>query len=263
VSLQTRQLEQQYGVRLFERVRRRVRLTPSGEALLPYAQRIFALAEDAERVLQGVGDFGGSKLRIAVTPTTAGYHLAAFWRTILRRFPGLQLDLSVHNSRIVQERLLALEDDLGMLGGTEHHPDLVLQPFARTELVAIVAPTHAWRRRSWVSVRALSDLPLILREPGSSSRAVAERELRRAGIAPRTVVEVASTEAVKQAVEAGAGIGILATAAVRRDVPGGYLRALRIRGGDFSLALALAYHREREESPLIRAVVEAARRPTR
>src|SRR5581483_9538255 len=76
VSLQVRQLEREYGVRLFERVGRHVRLTPAGEALRPYAQRIFALAEDAERVLQGTADFGGSRLRIAATPTMAGYYLA-------------------------------------------------------------------------------------------------------------------------------------------------------------------------------------------
>ncbi len=261
VSLQIRQLERQYGVRLFERVGRRVRLTPAGEALRPYAQRIFALAEDAERVLQGTTDFRGTRLRIAATPTTAGYYLAPFWKALRRRYPRLELELSVHNSRTVKERLLALEDDLGMLGGAADHPDLIFQPFARNEMVAIVSPAHPWAGRSWIAVKALRDQPLILREPGSEGRALVERELRRAGIDLRTVVEVESTEAVKQAVEAGGGIGLLATAVVRRDVAGGYLRALRVRGGDFTLTLSLAYHRERQSSPLIRAVIEAVTAP--
>ena len=257
VSLQIRQLEDQYGVRLFERIRRHVRLTPAGEALRQYAQRIFALADDAERTLQGASDFNGIRLRIAATPTTAGYYLAPFWKAVRRRCPGLRLELSVHNSRIVKERLLALEDDLGMLGGEADHPDLLLQPFARNALVAIVSPEHAWARRAWVAVRALGDQPLILREPGSEGRALVERELKKAGIEPRIVMEVTSTEAVKQAVEAGAGVGILATAVVRRDVGGRYLRALSIRGGNFVMTHSLAYHRERRDSPLLRAILGA------
>jgi DNA-binding transcriptional LysR family regulator len=263
VSLQVRQLEREYGVRLFERVGRHVRLTPAGEALRPYAQRLFALAEDAERVLQGTADFGGSRLRIAATPTMAGYYLAPFWKALRARYPKLELELSVHNSRAVKERLLALEDDLGMLAGEADHPDIVLEPFARNELVVIVSPAHPWARRSWIALEALRDQPLILREPGSEGRALVERELRRADIPLHTVVEVASTEAVKQAVEAGGGVGLLATAVVRRDVAGGYLRALRVRGGDFTLTLSLAYHRERQGSPLIRGVVEAVRATAR
>ena len=257
VSLQIRQLEDQYGVRLFERIGRRVRLTPAGEALGGYAQRIFALADDAERSLQGATGFTGIRLRVAATPTTAGYHLAPFWKALRQRCPGLELEVSVHNSRRVKERLLAFEDDLGMLGGEADHADLVLRPFARNSLVAIVAPDHSWARRSWVSVAALGDQPLIFREPGSEGRAVVERELKRAGVAPHVVIEVTSTEAVKQAVEAGAGVGILATAVVRRDVDGGYLRALRIRGGDFEMTLSLAYHGERAHSPLLQTILVA------
>src|SRR2546428_7892173 len=78
VSLQVRSLEREHGVRLFDRVGRRVRLTPAGEALRQYAERIFTLARDAERALQGTSDFRGTRLRVAAPPTCAGYYLAPF-----------------------------------------------------------------------------------------------------------------------------------------------------------------------------------------
>src|SRR5215468_8706107 len=75
VSLQIRQLEQTYGVRLFERLRKRVRLTSVGEQLVPYAQRIVALASDAERTLEATRSFSGGQLRIVASATAAAYYL--------------------------------------------------------------------------------------------------------------------------------------------------------------------------------------------
>lgn len=257
VSLQIRQLEREHGVRLFDRIGRRVRLTPAGEALRQYADRIFTLARDAERALQGTADFRGTRLRLAATPTTAGYYLASFWKRLRRRYPGLQLEVSVHNTRVVRERLLAFDDDLGMLGGPAEQGALIVRSFARDTMVAIVSPDHAWARRKSVTLQALGRELLILREPGSAGRDRLERALRTAGIEPRAVMELASTEAIKQAVEANGGVGILARAVVERDVRGGHLRALRVTGGDLRLELAFAYHRERADSPLLRAVLAA------
>src|SRR6266403_3833534 len=142
VSLQIRQLEREHDVRLFDRVGRRVRLTPAGEALRQYAERIFTLVHDAERALQGAGDFRGTRLRLAATPTAAGYYLAPFWKRLRRRYPGLQLEVSVHNTRTVRQRLLALEDDLGMLGGATEDGALIVRPFARDTMVAVVSREH-------------------------------------------------------------------------------------------------------------------------
>jgi DNA-binding transcriptional LysR family regulator len=256
VSLQLRQLEQQCGARLFDRVGRRLRLTPAGETLRAYAERIFTLTRDAEQALQVAGDFNGARLRVVATPTTAGYYLAPFWKRLRRRYPGLQLEVSVHNTRVVRQRLLAMEDDLGMLGGDVDDADLIVRPFARDTMVAVVSPAHPWAKRKSVSLAALGREPLILREPGSAGRELTERVLRHAGIEPRMVMEMTSSEAIKQAVEANSGVAILARAVVQRDVAGGHLRALSVRGGNMTLSLAFAYHRQRADSPLLRAAVE-------
>ena len=263
VSLQVRRLEREYGVRLFERIGRRVRLTPAGDALRQYTQRIFTLAEDAEQVLQGARGFTATRLRIVATPTTAGYYLGPIWRALRQHYPELRLELSVQNSRRVRERLLELEADLGMLGGEPDHPDLVLQPFARDLLAVIVAPDHPWGRRRSVALADLRDQPLILREPGSATREIVERRLRAEGVDVGAAMEIASTEAIKRAVEVGTGVSVLAAAAVRRDVDGGHLRALRVRDRDFAVTMSLAYHRARRESPLLRAVLAASREAVR
>ena len=136
------------------------------------------------------------------------------------------------------------------------HGDRIARESPRDTMVAIVSREHPWAKRKAVTLKALGREPLILREPGSAGRELVERALRTAGIEPHAVMEMTSTEAIKQAVEANGGVAVLARAVVQRDVAGGHLRALAVRGGDLTLRLAFAYHRERANSPLLRAVLD-------
>ena len=138
VSLQIHQLEEACGVPLFERLGRRVRLTPTGELLQGYAALIFTLVSDAEGAVQQGRGFENACLRIVTAATAATYYLPPLWRAITRRYPGLRVQLSVENSQRVRDRLVALEDDVGVIGGTSTHPDLVLVPLVNDPLVVVV-----------------------------------------------------------------------------------------------------------------------------
>src|SRR6266540_497826 len=140
VSLQIRQLEQAHGVRLFDRVRRRVRLTPAGQRLEPYARRIIALAGDAERALEETRGFAGGQLRLVASATSAAYYLPPLLTRFRRRYPGIRVRLDVANSQRVRERIAGLEDDLGVLGMETAHPDLEFELLARDPLVVMVSP---------------------------------------------------------------------------------------------------------------------------
>lgn len=258
VSLQIHQLEEACGAPLFERLGRRVRLTPTGELLQGYAVRLFALLSDAEGALERSRGFEHARLRIVTAATAAAYYLPPLWAALMRRYPGLRVQLSVENSQRVRERLLAMEDDLGVIGGDATHPDLILVPLVNDPLVVIVGRRHPWAKRKSISLAALHGQQLIFRERGSASRALLEDRLRAHGVRCEPILEISSNEVIKRAVEIGSGIGVLSQAVVAREVRAGYLRALRVRERGFSRTLSLAYHRIREESPLIHAVLEVA-----
>lgn len=259
VSLQIRQLEQTTGVRLFDRLRRRVRLTPAGQRLEPYAQRIVALSGDAERALEETRGFAGGQLRIVASATSAAYYLPPLLTRFRRRYPEMRVHLDVGNSQRVRERIASLEGDLGVLGVESAHPDLVFERLAEDPLVVIVAPQHPWARRRRVSLAELRDQPLILREPGSASRQLIERRLLKLGAVVQPSMEIASNEVIKRAVEMGNGVSLMSAAIVRREVEGGHLRALGVLDERLARAIHLVYHRERRDSPLIHAVLEVAR----
>jgi aminoethylphosphonate catabolism LysR family transcriptional regulator len=261
VSLQIRQLEQAHGVRLFDRVRRRVRLTSAGQHLEQYAQRIFALVGDAERALEEARDFTGGQLRIVASGTSAAYYLPPILTRFRRRYPGVRVHLEVGNSQQVRERIVNLDGDVGMLGVETPHPDLEFRRLAEDPLVVIVSPDHSWARRRNVSLADLRSERLILREPGSSSRQLIERRLVRLGLRVQPAMEIASNEVIKRIVEMGNGVSLMSAAIVRREVDGGHLHALGMIGERLTRPIHLVYHRERRDSPLIRAVVTVARVP--
>jgi LysR family transcriptional regulator, low CO2-responsive transcriptional regulator len=253
VTLQIRQLERDRGVQLFERIRRRPRLTEAGLVLQDYARRIFALVDEAGRRLEGARGLTSGRLRLVTGPTGSAYAadlVAAFHR----RYPGVHVALSVDTSERIVHRILTFGDDLGLVGEEQQHPALARQPFCGDPLVVIVGRAHPWAQRRTVSVRELADVPLITREAISTTRRFLETRLGSATRRLRVAMELGSNDAIKRAVELGAGVGIVSHEMVRTEARAGALRALTIRERGFVHRLDLIHHKDRAGSPLIAAV---------
>lgn len=259
VTIQIRQLERQCGIALFDRAHRRAQLTEAGQTLYQYAQRIFALAEEAEETLESARGLKVGRLRLIASLTSAAYYLPRLLAAFKLQYPGIQVQLNVDNSRRVAERILSLQDDLGVLTGEPRDPNLILEPFCEDPLVLIVSPHHPWAKRRTVSLQELKGEPFILREPGSATRDLIENRATAAGIPLRIVMELGSNEAIKRMVEIGNGLTLISAAIVQREVKAGHLAMLRVREPGLVRRFHVVYHRERRESPLLRAILEVAR----
>jgi LysR family transcriptional regulator, low CO2-responsive transcriptional regulator len=259
VTLQIRQLERDCGVQLFERIRRRPRLTDAGRTLQDYARRIFALVDEAGRHLEGARGLTSGTLRVVTGPTGATYATTLI-TAFHRRHPGIHVALSVDTSERIVQRVVTLTDDVGLVGAEQQHPAVARTPFCGDPLVVIVPPGHAWARRRSVSVRELADVPLIIREAVSTTRRFIEARLGAAARRLRVRMELGSNDAIKRAVELGAGVGIVSREVVRTEVAAGLLRAVAIRERGFVHPIDLIHHKDRAASPLIAAVLEVARR---
>lgn len=260
VTVQIHHLEKHCGVPLFERVRRRARLTPAGLTLHQYAQRIFALAEEAEQALELARGFKAGRVRLVASLTAAAYYLPPLIAAFKQRYPGIEVQLFVDNSQRVAERIQALVDDIGVLSGEPQDPNLVLEPLCEDPLVLIVSPRHPWAKRRTVSLHELADQPFILREPGSATRALIESRMAAEGVALRVTMELGSNEAIKRSVEMGHGVTLISAAIVQREVEARHLVMLRVREPGLVRRFYMAYHRERRESPFIRAFLEVTQR---
>jgi DNA-binding transcriptional LysR family regulator len=215
-------------VRLFDRLPRGVRRTEAGEVLFDYARRIFQAEGEAERALLELQGLERGRLMIGAS-TTIGDHLLP---DVLSRFhaqhPGIELTMTVSNTDIIQSHLIDGTLDLGFTEGFADDDVLDARVFLNDGLAVIAAPDAPILQEGPVTAERLCREPFVLRERGSGTRAVVERALSERGLTAQAVMSLGSSEAVKQCVMSGAGVGIVSRLTIARELASGELRVLEV-----------------------------------
>lgn len=243
VSQHVAALERALGVPLVYRAGRGVRLTEAGRLVADYAERIFRLTEQMQAGLDGLKGLTAGRLVIGAGQTPGDYILPAVLGEFRRRHPGVSVELEIAGTRRVVEWLLRHVYDLGFIGDLVEHPDLAIEPFVEDRVVLFTAADHPLAHAAVVTLADIVGAGLIVREPGSATRATGERALRAAGVEPREVMELGSNESVKQAVLAGLGVGMLSAHAMTLEVEAGRLTILQVPDFDGRRMLYIARHR--------------------
>ncbi len=256
VSQQISVLEDAVGAPLIERGPRRLRLTPAGEALLPYAGRLALLADEALEAARTAAGVAAHTLRLGVGQTLATYLLPDILRRYRERAPHYHTRIVTGNSAALLEQVAEGTIELALVGSPATHPELVITPFMQDRLVVIVAPDDIWASRNAADIDELRERPLLTREPGSALHATVERLLGAATLAGDHVIMLGETEAIKRSVEVGLGVALIQAIAVQREVALGRLRALALRGADDRRTYAWAQRARRWLSPAAAALVE-------
>jgi DNA-binding transcriptional LysR family regulator len=217
VSLQVKALEKTVGLPLFERTSRSLRLTEAGRELYSYSERIFGLLSEAKMVLDELGGARRGTVKVAASTTAGIYVVPSALGAFHRANPGVKLTLDVVNRFTTQERLLADEVDLGVMGLIEDAHDLEVAEFAPNELVVIASPRHRLAGRVRIPIDELAREPFLFREQGSGTRTDVERLFAERGI-PRSGMELRSSGAIKQAVAADLGIAVTPLVAIELEL---------------------------------------------
>jgi len=229
VSKQLREFEHTLGVTLFDRLPKGVRLTATGEQLLGFARRISATEQAAERTLAEIRDLHAGKLVIGASTTIGNYLLPAILAEYRRTWPGVEISLEIANTEVIQHKLLDNTLDLGLTEGFVESDELEAEVFATDLLVVIAAPDHPLATKRNLTTRQLCNTPCVLREPGSGTRSVIERMLAQRGLSHAPAMSLGSTEAIKRAVAAGAGISLVSRLAIGNELADGSLIRLEVK----------------------------------
>ena len=230
VTLQVKALEEDLGIRLFDRAANRVSLTPQGSLLLDYAKKIAALVSQAEQELGGEDGKVTGELSLGVSTTIAQYLLPRLLRAFLDENPRVQCSLHSGNTDEIVQLLLETKLAIGLIEGPARDRGIRTEPFMQDELVLITPPSFESARLSrdqFVSSR------LLMREHGSGSRHVVEMALENAGFKLKSfkdVMNLDSTEAIKSAVEAGLGIGFVSRWAISKELELDALKIAEVAG---------------------------------
>jgi aminoethylphosphonate catabolism LysR family transcriptional regulator len=252
VTVQVRALEQAYGIELFRRRGQRTELTEFGREVFRHAHQLFARLDDLEQLLAAAGSLGTGSLELGADgPFAVMDLLAAF----VLRYPGVRVTMRLGNATRVLADLREGHTDVAVLNLIEPGADLFSRPLLRDRLLALVSATHGWAERGEVALEELGGAPLILREPGSATRALLVEALAAAGLEPRVALELGSREAVREAVLAGLGVGVVFA---RELVADERLRPLAISGADLSATVSLVCLGDRRELRAVAAFFDVA-----
>ena len=251
LSAQLRQLAEQVGLPLFERVGRKLHLTAAGRVVLDTAARVEQELENLDETLAELrGDVVG-RLRLAVV-STAETFIPRLLGDFRRERPAVEVSLVVLNRDAVIRRLADNLDDLYIMSRPPQAPPVVATPFLSNPLVVVAAAEHPLAGRETLQIEALAAEEFVLREPGSGTRQAAEHFFAAHGLALRPRLELGSNEAVKQAVAGGLGLSLLSAHALAHAVDEG-IAVLRVEGTPLPTQWQVVYPAGKRLSPLASA----------
>ncbi|HOB45242.1 MAG TPA: LysR family transcriptional regulator [Zoogloea sp.] len=254
------ELERQFDTQLFDRIGKALRLNELGQVLLPHAVQLMEHAVEIETLLARQTDFG--PLQIGATLTVGNYLATLIAADFLRRHPSAQVKLSVHNSATIVHQLIHYELDLGLIEGSCRHPDLLVEPWVKDELVVFCAPGHPLARGGPVDLPELAAQDWILRETGSGTRETFDQALRHFYGHLNVRLELEHTEAIKRAVESGLGVGCISRLALREAIRRGSLVAVETPELDLRRQFQFVTHRRKYVTAGMREFIDLCRRMT-
>jgi len=232
VTLQIKALEEELGVRLFDRTGQQIALTAAGQLLRKYAVRLADVCAEAEQAISALrGEIGG-RLTLGASTTIAQYLLPRLAGEFLGENPDVELSMITSNTAGVVSALLENRVALGLIEGPSARADLKTEPFLEDEIVLVAPPSHEWVDAGTpISPHELAQVPLLMREHGSGTRQIVEDALAKAKVPTkklRIAMELDSTEAIKSAVAAGLGVGFVSRWALAGAQT--FLRVIPIQG---------------------------------
>jgi DNA-binding transcriptional LysR family regulator len=259
VSSHIKNLEQELGVKLLDRLGKRVVPTEAGNILFRSGQKLIALRDHAREEIAAISGTIAGILKIGGSTIPGAYIMPPIIGAFRKKYPSVSVQLVIDDTAKVAEAVMNGNLSIGVVGARVIEPHLDAHPFLRDELVVAVPPGHAWAKRKSVAVDELRGEPFILREKGSGTRRIMEERLDKAGFPLADLNSVAvmgSSDAVRQSVKAGLGISILSIRALQDDIRSGRLAALRLKGIPIERSFSVILLKGKSRSLLCQAFLD-------
>ena len=226
-------LEQAVGLRLFDRLGRRVALTTGGKVLYRYAKEILKLRDEALNAVYEFSHLIKGRITVGGSTIPGEYVLPKAMGRFQQEAPGISVRLVIADSQEIIERLLAGEIEVGVVGMRFAEEKVDVYPLLHDRVIIIASAQHPLASQGEVSWEELRAAPLLIRERGSGTRKAFEGYIQAAGLRLddfNVIAEAGSSTAVKEGVKGGIGLGIISDLAVHDEIAGGMIREITVRG---------------------------------
>lgn len=248
------EIEEQYGVRLFERLGRRLYITPTGTQLCEYARHILSMYDAMEGRLKNANE--SDALRVGATVTVGTCVLGDLLRRYIKETQNQQPKVVVDNTRVIEEKLLKSELDIGIVEGKIHSDDLVTHVMIQDPLILVCArENNPFEGKKSVRLSALTDIPFILREEGSGTRELIENVIPHMNI--QWVCN--NSEAILRGVEMGFGVTIISRRLAIERLCAGTLVEVPVSDAAFERQFYIVWHKNKYQTPSMQQFIDACR----
>lgn len=216
-SMQVKQLEENIGLPLFDKLGKKIFLTEAGQELIHYARTVLQQLEEAQTTLEELKGLKRGTLHLTMA-STANYFAPQLIASFMRQHPGIKITLDVTNRAGLLQALEQNRADLAIMGRPPKGHDLTGVPFMDNPLAIISSPNHPMAKRKKIALSELADEPFIVRESDSGTRIATERFFAEHGINMIAGMEMSRSEAIKQAVMAELGLGIVSMHTIEMEL---------------------------------------------
>lgn len=257
VSLAIRELEDYYGVVLFDRIGRRLKITEAGLSFREYARHIVAQFDEMEKGMRNWDAFG--ILRVGASITIGSQFLPGYVNAFYQRYPGTQVRAVIGPSNQLEQKILNNELDFALIEGATHDPTLLSEAYME-DCLTVICPTNGpFRQGQEISIDQFRQQDFLLREKGSGTRETFDRAIEQAGFSVSPIWEAVSTTALVNAVINGLGIAVLPHRMVTGPLERGLVVSVEVKGLDFSRAFHIVYHRQKFLTSSAKAFIDLCR----
>ena len=260
VTFQIKQLEEHFNTRLFDRGHGRISLTPAGELVLSFAEKILGLSSEMDvRLAEMTGEVGGSLL-VGASTTIAEFLLPRIMGEFKTKYPSVKPRLVVANSESIETRVAEHTLDIGFIESPTHQPNLQTEVCCEDEMQVVCSPKFPLARLKEITAQSLVDHPFVSREPGSGTREFTEVYLQKHGIDVShlvPVMELGSPLALLEVVETGLGYAIASRSSVINALRLGSLVSIPLKPR-LVRKLSMVYPKEKFRSRLVTSFVTFA-----
>lgn len=220
VTSKIRQMENHYGVALFDRDGGTIRVTNAGSKLYPYAKEIVEYYKRSQEVMGNISNDKEETLHVGASLTIGEYLLPKVLGKFQKKYRNIEFSLAIGNTPTIISKLESSEIDIALVEGKVMHKDFHIEKFAKDELILIIPKNHRWKNQERINIEDLTEERLLLREKDADARKIIESVFAENNVLEeiRQYLELGSTQAIISGVESGLGVGIIPKLSVAHEL---------------------------------------------
>lgn len=257
VSRAIQELERDYGVRLFDRLSRKLYLTEAGLRFREYAKHIVSLEEELETGMRSLSE--SATVCVGASITIGSQFLPGYVEAYQAQFPCTQIHVQVTASESLERAVCANEADIALIEGTVHNASLISEAYMKDRLLVVASPQYGFSPGQALSLDEVRKQRFLLREQGSGTREVFDSFMETAGVHISPIWESSSTTALLNAAIHGLGIAVLPQRMILGPLQRGRIICIRIEEIDFTRTFNMVYHKNKFIFPALRRFMDLCR----